>query len=364
MPLTGWKEKLFRRYLSWKCRPARCRDHLFRTITTGRAAPLPVEGRVRAAAFQLEIKLLEDPLLYVDEMHSRVRQAAEAGAHLAVFPENNNLQLLGLLPGVEKIGDNSRGGEEKKAVEQQEEITLGQVIRYLTPVVWPLIHSAFSILAVSYGIYIMAGSFLLAKGPRVVNRAYLFSPRGKIAGCQDKVHLMPVEEEWGISRGGSFSVLDTELGKLALPVCMDATYYETFRILERLGAEIAMVPIANPEPYNYWLALRGIWPRVQESPLFGIKSAMVGSLAGFTFTGRAGIFAPMELAPCSNGILAEVNNPEKEGMALAQLDLTALRKLRADHPWRDTNELLYKKYFPGIYSWDEAGHPGKRKGGL
>ena len=98
---------------------------------------------------------------------------------------------------------------------------------------------------------------------------------------------MPIEKEWGISRGSKLEVFPTPLGKLAFPVCMDATYFETFRILEKQGAEIVMIPIANPEPYNYGLALRGIWPRVQEAPVYGIKSALVGRVLGFEFTGRA-----------------------------------------------------------------------------
>jgi len=43
----------------------------------------------------------------------------------------------------------------------------------------------------------MAGSFLLPDGDKVVNRSFLYGPDGRLIGTQDKVHLMPIEAEWG-----------------------------------------------------------------------------------------------------------------------------------------------------------------------
>jgi len=88
---------------------------------------------------------------------------------------------------------------------------------------------------------------------------------------------------------------------------------------------------------------------VQECPVYGVKSALVGSLLGFEFTGRAGIFAPAELTPDGSGVLAEVESPEEEGIAIAGIDLFALEELRRNHPWRDSNLALYRRYFPALY---------------
>ena len=223
------------------------------------------------------------------------------------------------------------------------------MIHYVGPVLQPFIQAVFSFLAEAYGLYLMAGSFLLSEGGKVINRAFLYGPDGALIGTQDKVHPLPIEEQFGVVRGERFNVFETGLGRLAMPVCMDASYFESFRVLEKMGAEIALLPIANAEPYNYWLALRGIWPRVQESKLYGIKSALVGSVPGFTFTGRAGIFAPLELTPDGSGVLAEVEPHDKEDMAVAELDLAALRELRLNDPWRDENTELYRRYFPAVY---------------
>ena len=352
MAAGGCKEKLFQRYLIWLCRPARIKKHLRARLPSDRQ-PAPVDRRrIRTAALQLELKLHKSPFDYADEMHRRTREAVDQGAQLVVFPEYNNLQLMGMLPGIEKIEENYRekdNGSPAAEGSGEEEINLTDLYRFMSPVVRPLVHTVFSSLAAAYGLYIMAGSYILADNGEIVNRSFLYGPGGELRGSQDKVHLLPVESEWDVKRGSYFSVIETALGKLALPVCMDATYYETFRLIELAGADIVLLPIADQQEYNYWLALRGIWPRVQESQIFGVKSALVGSVAGFTFTGRAGIFAPLEITPKRDGVLAEVEPFDSEAIAVADLDLEALDRLRADHPWRDRNPALYRKYFPQIY---------------
>ena len=350
MSLTGWKEKMFQRYLVWSCRPARICRHLQTTLPRTRKAEPCDRRRIRVAALQLEIGLMKTPLEFADEMHRHVRKAADAGAQLVVLPEYNNLPLLGLLPGIEKMEEEYKNKEAGQAQENNgEDISLAEIFRYMSPAVQALVHTIFSRLALAYGLYIMAGTYILTDNGAAVNRAFLYGLAGKLIGYQDKVHFLPYEAEWVQKQGTSFNVYDTPLGRLALPVCMDATYYETFRILEHKQADIALLPIANIEEYNYWLALRGIWPRVQESLLYGVKSALVGSLAGMKFTGRAGIYGPLEITPNRDGVLAEVGTFDSEAMAVANLDLEALYELRRSHPWRDTNAALYRRYFPAIY---------------
>ena len=352
MAFDGWKEKLFQRYLLWQCRPARIKGYLQSKLPARREAPPPDRKKIRAAALQVKLQLYKNPLTFVDEMHRRLKEAADQGALLVAFPEYNNLSLLGLLPGIEKMEEayTEESLKDKSSSNQQDQdISLTEVFVYMSPAVQPLLDTVFSMLAYHYNLYIMAGSYTLSSGNEVVNRAFLYGSDGRLIGIQDKVHLLPIESEWQLKRGASFSLYETAVGRLALPVCMDATYYETFRILEKKGAEVILLPIANMESYNYWLALRGIWPRVQESPIYGVKSALVGSIAGMTFTGRAGIFAPLELTPQRDGVVAEVETFSEEGFAVADLDLEALQQLRHNHPWRDSNLSLYKRYFPTLY---------------
>jgi hypothetical protein len=60
-----------------------------------------------------------------------------------------------------------------------------------------------------------------------------------------------------------------------------------------------------------WKALRGIWPRVQESYVYGLKASLNGWVAGMHFTGKAGIFAPLSITPNKDGVVAL--SPHHEG---------------------------------------------------
>ena len=202
MALDGWKERLFRRYLFWACRPARVRRILPRPGAVPAARHFP-KNRVRAAALQLELKLFRHPMDYVEEMHRRVKEAAAEGAQLVAFPEMNNLQLLGMLPGIEQAGAAAAAAEPAAAGGEARGgggITLADVIFYAGPAMEPLLKATFSTLAAAYGLYIMAGSFLLPDGEKMVNRAMLFGPGGELIGTQDKVHWTLLEKQWGVSR--------------------------------------------------------------------------------------------------------------------------------------------------------------------
>jgi predicted amidohydrolase len=339
------KEKLFLQLLAWKSRPNVLLRHIRAKKINRRTQQTVDRKQVTVAAAQVELALVSDARDYVDMMHKFAAQATDAGAHLLVYPENNSFPLLGLLPGIEKMALNMDSKENGPPV------SVADLFRVLGPVFNQVAHTTFSTLAQTYGLYIVAGSFPTPVNDQVVNRAMVYGPNGQLVGTQDKVHLMPLEYSWGFSPGNQFHVFSTPFAKLATPVCMDASYFETFRILSGLGAEIVAVPIANPEPYNEWLALRGIWPRVQESLVYGIKSALVGDLFGYTLTGKTGIFAPLPLTPNNDGVLAEVAHSNKEGFIHAQLDLEALQELRHNHPYLgDKNPVLQKKYFPTIYN--------------
>jgi len=126
-----------------------------------------------------------------------------------------------------------------------------------------------SLLAKEYGIYIYSGSYILKEKDEIYNAGSLFGPEGNLIGTQKKIHLTDFEVKLGIKRGRKMEVYSLPFGKVVCPICMDATYFETFRIARERGADIAILPIANLEEYNLWKALRGIWPRVQESYLYG-----------------------------------------------------------------------------------------------
>lgn len=339
------QEKMFWLRLLRQTNPSLVRRHLKQKRIKRSGNCDSIDRRtIKAGAVQIEAGLYSNPLEYADEMCRFSGHAAAEGVQLLVFPENNSFQLLGMVPNITAISENLIGDDSPGRT--------AHLFRFAGPLINRTALPVFSFLAKAHGIYIMAGSFPSNIGGKVMNRAYLFGPDGKKIGRQDKVHLMPAEHRWGLTCGRSFDVFPTPLGCLAMPVCMDASYFETFRLLESHGAEIVMVPIANPEPcYNFWTALRGIWSRVQESTVYGIKSALIGKMLGFTLTGKAGVYAPLELSPERDGVLSEAPCSGSGALVTAVLDLEALQKLKKNHPYLgDKNPAFTRKYFPSIYS--------------
>lgn len=339
--------KLLQSYLFMKAKHSKITSYLadYNIIKSDNLAVIDRKN-IRVAAVQERISIMKSLSAYVDNMHRLTKSCVDKGAQLVAFPEENGLLPLGMIPFVETILKVSR--KNKRNSSKDGDYDLKKLFYYLTPFLKEVFETLFSELSRSFGVYIMPGSIMLYENGKLYNRAYLFGPDGEIIGVQDKLHLLQYEKPLGICVGEELKVFDTQLGRVAFPVCMDATYFETFKILKNMGAEIVIIPIANIEEYNYHLALRGIWPRVQESGLYGIKSALVGDLYGIGFTGRAGIFAPIDIIPNGSGIIRESNSYNEEEIICESIDLTLLQDYYNPY-FSDRNQELYKKYFPYVY---------------
>jgi len=280
--------------------------------------------RVRVAAVQFLFRLFASATDYAHECYAWTRRAVEAGAQLIVFPEMVGFApFLGLVPGIESqaaaISEPASDGGNLLAV----------VTGIVAPVATRTYRFVFQNLARRFGVHIAAGSAVVAASDGTLrNTAFLFGPDGAERGHQAKGHLFGMEFGMGLTRGGFIQVFDTPVGKLAMPVCMDHTYFETARIAYLLGAEILLDPAFDEiAEYNWWYQQRGVWGRVQESPAYGVHAMMVGDGLGHSFWGRSGIFAPVEMAG-KDGVLALAVTSDQGEVVVADLDLAALREFR------------------------------------
>jgi len=345
------KERLFRAWLSWQTRPVAVRRYLAKKKIEpgGTLEEIDLE-RIRVAAVQMRLQPFKRALDYVDLIYQHVARAVAGGAQLIVFPEYNATHLLGCLPGFEEMA--SGGSLEEALGEMEGDISPADIFRFVGPATKALYEETYAHLARAFDVYIHAGSAVLpVGGGRLYNTAYLFGPDGKVLGRQHKLHLTPDEESWGMCVADGVTVIETPLGNVGIPVCMDITYFETFRILTALGADIVLVPSADNDTFSLWKKMRGIWPRVQESPVYGVHSCMVGSFAGWEFSGFTGIFAPRALTPDDSGVLVRVSQTAGEGMALGDVNISALRRYRGNEgDWRDyLNTDLIGAYLPDLY---------------
>ena len=76
----------------------------------------------------------------------------------------------------------------------------------------------------------------------------------------------------------------------------------------------------------------GVLARMQDNQLFAVASFLVGPNTlsrdrTQQYAGKSAIFAPQELTPKSNGVLAEMGSPRSEGVVAAEWNFEELREL-------------------------------------
>lgn len=169
-------------------------------------------------------------------------------------------------------------------------------------------------------------------------------------GIQEKIHLTDFEKKIGMKKTDQLKAYDLSIGKVVLPICMDATYFETFQISKILGADIVILPIANMEEYSLWRAIRGIWPRVQEIYVYGLKASLNGWICGMHFTGKAGIFAPISITEKKDGIVDIAPSHEGNYVVTARIDMKKIYSARLkDEYFGDKNPQFEKDFVKKTY---------------
>ena len=316
---------------------------------------------IRVSCVQRQIHQVNSIERYIDILCGFVDQAVKDNSHLIIFPEYNFFDLFGLIPGFSFLNQilNKKSTKNKDQEKDREEESYSKRNNHFLTTVFkgvakPIeagIKRIVSLLAKEYGIYIYSGSFVLKEKEEIYSAGSLFDPDGNLIGTQKKMHLTDFEVKLGIKRGNKMEAYSLPFGKVVCPICMDATYFETFRIAREIGADIVILPIANLEEYSTWKALRGIWPRVQESYLYGLKSSLNGWVAGMHFTGKAGIFAPLSMTEKKDGVISLSPHYEGNHLITANINLKKLYEARekAEHH-EDRNIEFEEKYIERTYN--------------
>lgn len=302
------------------------------------AEPAPVLEDIGVCALQMEIKTYPSVEVWLRSLDAVLAQAVSRGSRLVCLPEfyamvpllchtlvNTAIKGLSLLP----AGSGGAGA-------------VPDLRPYLAPFsfLMPAYEDIICRFARRYGIYLYGGTGFVPEGGQVYNRGFLATPEGSIAARQDKIHLTQEEFQMGITPGDTLAVVPTPIGNIALSVCMDATYFETFRVAKALGADYIIVPIGDLAEFDPYLALRGAQMRVNETGLAAIKPALVSS-PGFplTFSGKAGIYFPM--ATGLNSV--EYPQPREAGMVTGSFRLPQLQTVKSEL-FQRTNPAFQRNY--------------------
>ena len=233
-----------------------------------------------------------------------IREAASAGAQLVALPE------LWSCHGLEKV------------YRENAEPIPGPTTEFLGD------------LARELGVYLLGGSILEggSDSERLSNTSTFFDPSGEMTAVYRKIHLFDVKvsereylESANIAPGREIVAAKAGAATLGLSVCYDVRFPELYRLLALRGAEIMAVPAAFTlqTGKDHWEIL--LRARALENQAFVVAPAQWGQKADGRWTyGRSMIVDPWGtvLATC----------PDRDGYALATLDLDYLDRFRTEFP--------------------------------
>lgn len=231
-----------------------------------------------------------------------IREAAEKGAQLVMFPE---IQLTPFFPKYEDM----------------------DVSDYVMTLENPYIKGICE--ACRECSIFASPNFYIEENGKRYDMSLLIDDEGSIIGKQKMVHVAQCEkfyeQDYYTPSEEGFTVFDTKIGKIGIVVCFDRHYPESIRTEALRGAELILIPTANTtsEPSE----LFGWEIRVQ-----AFQNSVIIAMCNRCGTEDGMVFSGESLVSDHNGNLIAVAGNDEE-LLIAEVDLSDTAKVRHDKPY-------------------------------
>lgn len=171
------------------------------------------QRKTTAASIQPYVPcVFEDNFKMRDNAWDYAQQAAQAGAKLIVLPEFFNVMGMNIEQSIEQ------SSQTDELLRTSREFCRKHECHLLLPL-------------------------FEKRRSQLFNTAHLIDPAGDLILTYDKTHPTVSEtEDYGITAGNDFPIVDTPLGRIGVMICYDVYFPETARILSLKGAEIILFP--------------------------------------------------------------------------------------------------------------------------
>ena len=267
---------------------------------------------VRAAVVNYEVRGVASHLEFLCGLKSWIDQAVSKGAELIVFPESIDLELLSIA---------------KNLPETETADFLSQFS--------PLTFEFFRSQSEERGVTIVGGSHMSKVGNGFVNRCPI--ARRGVLTFQDKVNLTQYEiDPWKLLPGQGLMPTD----ELGVTICYDSEFPVSGRNLAEHGVLIQVVPAYTETVYGFNRVRWSCQARAVENQNYVIHASLVGELGREPVPstyGSSAILCPSCDPYPTTGILAETAL-NQSGIAMADLDLSLLHKIRNEGDVRNWND--------------------------
>jgi predicted amidohydrolase len=265
------------------------------------------EAVVKIACIQME-PIVGEKSANVEKTLELIGQAADSGARLIVLPELCNSGYV------------FKSREEALAL--AEEIPGGETT------------DAWTRIASKRGVYIVAG-ISEREDNSLYNSSVLIGPEGYL-GTFRKVHLWNEENLYFEPGDLGFPVFHTALGRIAMFICYDGWFPESYRMCALQGADIICiptnwVPIPGQDPDREAMANILCMGSAHSNSVFVAAANRVGTERGQPFVGQSLIVS------YTGWPVAGPASPDKQEILYAEVNLADARRKRN---WTEYNQVL------------------------
>jgi predicted amidohydrolase len=240
-------------------------------------------------------------------------EEGRASADLLVLPEYAAVEL----------GVALNGGEASEAAELSAMITAA-----------PAILEAMRDAARRHQVWLQPGTLpMRAADGRVVNRAPLITPEGRIAFQEKRAMTRFETERWGISQGIDPNVFDTPWGRIGISICYDIEFPKHARVQVMAGAWLILAPSCTDTLAGFNRVHFSARARALENQCYVAITPTVGeapwSAALDVNRGCAGVFGPMDRGFPADGIMAQ-GQMDAPGWVFCTLNPALIEAVRRD----------------------------------
>lgn len=208
-----------------------------------------------------------------------------------------------------------------------------------------------------HGVWLLAGTLPMGRPDgRVVARAPLIAPDGRIA-FQDKRMMTRFEtERWGISAGDGPKVFDTPWGRIGVSICYDIEFPKHVRAQVEAGAWLILAPSCTDTRQGANRVTIAARARAMENQCYVATAPTVGiapwSAALDVNHGQAGAYGPVDHGFPEDGILA-AGRADEPGWVFCALDPARIQRVRengAVRNHRDWPRAPFARIEPAVFA--------------
>jgi predicted amidohydrolase len=184
-----------------------------------------------------------------------------------------------------------------------------------------------------HNVWLLAGTLPWRADGRVVNRAPLIAPDGRLA-VQDKSVMTRFEaESWGVAPGAPPRVFATDWGRIGIAICYDVEFPGLVHAQVAAGAWLVLAPSCTDSLHGFNRVRLSARARALENQCFVAMAPTVGAAPHLASVdenrGYAAVFGPVDRGFAEDGVVAR-GVLDEAGLVFADLHPDRIAAVRED----------------------------------